>query len=147
MAKVSRTTTVRVRRELVWAYLSDFGHIAEWVRSIDHSCLLTDQSSGVGVVRRVQQGPRVVTETIVEWSEPERLSYQIEGFPSLFRQVFNIWDLVDEMDLTRVTLTAEVVPVGLPVAALAWLAAWRIGGMNTRILDGLKSELERKDLG
>ena len=141
MAEVTRSLTIAAPREAVWAVLADFDRIVDWAHDVDHSCLLTDQASGVGAVRRVQQGANTVTETVVDWDEPVRLAYRIDGLPPLFRRVTNRWDLADDGDGTRASLTVEVVPVRLPSTVVARLAARMVGRVNARMLSDLQTQV------
>ena len=142
MAEVTRSLTIAAPRKTVWAVLADFDRIVDWAHDVDHSCLLTDRASGVGAARRVQQGANTVTETVVDWDEPIRLAYQIDGLPPLFRQVINRWDLADDEDGARVSLTVEVVPVRSPAAVVARLAARMVGRVNARMLSNLQTQVE-----
>ena len=142
MAEVTRSLTIAAPRKTVWAVLADFDRIVDWAHDVDHSCLLTDRASGVGAVRRIQQGANTVTETVVDWDEPIRLAYQIDGLPPLFRQVINRWDLADDEDGARVSLTVEVVPVRSPAAVVARLAARMVGRVNARMLSNLQTQVE-----
>ena len=142
MAEVTRSLTVVAPRKAVWTVLADFDRIVDWAHDVDHSCLLTDRTSGVGVVRRIQQGANTVTETVVDWDEPIRLAYQIDGLPPLFRRVINRWDLADDEDGTQASLTVEVVPVRSPAAVVARLAARMVGRVNARRLSNLQTQVE-----
>ena len=143
MAEVTRLLTIAAPREAVWAVLADFDRIVDWAHDVDHSCLLTDRASGVGAVRRIQQGANTVTETVVDWDEPTRLAYRIDGLPPLFRRVVNRWDLAEDEDGTQACLTVEVVPVRPPATVVAWLAARMVGGVIARMLDNLLAEVVR----
>ena len=142
MAEVTRSLTIAAPRKAVWAVLADFDRIVDWAHDVDHSCLLTDRASGVGAVRRVQQGANTVTETVVDWDEPIRLAYRIDGLPPLFRQVINRWDLAEDEDGTQASLTVEVVPVRPPATVVAWLAARVVGRVNARMLSNLQAQVE-----
>ena len=142
MAEVTRSLTIAAPRKAVWAVLADFDRIVDWAYDVDHSCLLTDQSSGVGAVRRVQRGANAVTETVVDWDEAIRLAYRIDGLPPLFRQVINRWELAEDEDGARVSLTVEVVPVRSPAAVVARLAARMVGRVNARMLSNLQAQVE-----
>ena len=142
MAEVTRSVTIAAPRKAVWAVLADFDRIVDWAHDVDHSCLLTDRASGVGAVRRVQQGANTVTETVVDWDEPIRLAYRIDGLPPLFRQVINRWDLAEDEDGAWVSLTVEVVPIRPPATVVAWLAARVAGRLNSRFLSSLQIQVE-----
>ena len=142
MTEVTRSLTIAAPRKTVWAVLADFDRIVDWAYDVDHSCLLTDRASGVGAVRRIQQGATTVTETVIDWDEPIRLAYRIDGLPPLFRRVINRWDLAEGENGTRASLTVEVVPVRLPATVGARLAAWMVGRVNARMLSDLQAQVE-----
>ena len=139
---MTRSLTIAAPQKAVWAVLADFDRIVDWAHDVDHSCLLTDRASGVGAVRRIQQGANAVTETVVDWDEPIRLAYRIDGLPPLFRWVINRWDLADDEDGTRVSLTVEVVPVRPLVTVAARLATRVVGRVNARMLYNLQAQVE-----
>ena len=64
MSSVERSTTIDASPDDVWAILADFGEIGLWAPNFDHSCLLSEQTSGVGTVRRVQVGRTTLVETV-----------------------------------------------------------------------------------
>ena len=142
MAEVTRSLTIAATRNAVWTALADFDRIVDWAHDVDHSCLLTDRASGVGAVRRIQQGANTVTETVIDWDEPIRLAYRIDGLPPLFRRVINRWDLAEGENGTRASLTVEVVPARPPATVVARLAARMIGRVNTRMLSNLQAQVE-----
>ena len=142
MAEVTRSLTIAAPRNAVWTALADFDRIVDWAHDVDHSCLLTDRASGVGAVRRVQQGANSFTETVIDWDEPIRLAYRIDGLPPLFRRVINRWDLAEGENGTRASLTVEVVPARPPATVVARLAARMIGRVNTRMLSNLQAQVE-----
>ena len=139
---MTRSLTIAAPRKTVWAVLADFDRIVDWAHDVDHSCLLTDRASGVGAVRRVQQGANSFTETVIDWDEPIRLAYRIDGLPPLFRRVINRWDLAEGENGTRASLTVEVVPARPPATVVARLAARMIGRVNTRMLSNLQAQVE-----
>ena len=47
----------------VWAALADFGSLSVWADFVDHSSLLTEQTEGIGMTRRIQMGRATVVET------------------------------------------------------------------------------------
>lgn len=142
MAERTQSLTITASREAVWAVLADFDRIVDWAHNVEHSCLLTDQDSGVGTVRRVQQGANALTETVIDWDEPTCLAYKIGGLPPIFRRVINRWALIEEKGDTRVCLTVEVVPVQPPAAVVARVVARVVGRVNARMLDNLRAEVE-----
>ena len=93
-------------------------------------------------MRRIQQGANTVTETVVDWDEPIRLAYRIDGLPRLLRRVINRGDLAEDEDGTRASLTVEVVPVRPPATVVAQLAARMVGRVNARMLSNLQAQVE-----
>ena len=144
MVEITKSVTLDARREAVWATLTAFDRIAEWAEDVDHSSLLTDQASGVGTTRRIQQGPNAIIETIVNWQEPTCLAYRVDGLPPIFRQVINQWDLTEEGERTQANLTVQVTAARPPAAIAAQIVARVIGRVNARILNGLQAEMGRR---
>ena len=62
--------------------------------------------------------------------------------PRLLRRVVNRWDLAEDEDGTRASLTVEVVPVRPPATVVARLAAWMVGRVNARMLSNLQAQVE-----
>jgi hypothetical protein len=113
MTSVSRTGAIAASPDVVWAALADFGAIVVWAPNVDHSCLLTDQESGVGTARRIQAGRTTLVETVTEWtpptsSDPGTLTYSLAGLPRVIRWVTNSWRLTLDHGGTTVTLTSTV---------------------------------------
>ena len=144
MVEITKSVTLNARRETVWATLAAFDRIAEWAEDVDHSSLLTDQISGVGTTRRIQQGANAITETIVKWQEPTCLAYRVDGLPPIFRQVINQWDLIEKGKRTQANLTVQVTAARPPAAIAAQIVARAIGRVNARILNGLQAEMEQR---
>lgn len=115
MTRVERTATVDAAPDAVWHVLADFGAISSWVPMIQHSCLLSDRTEGVGTVRRVQVGRRTVVERVVTWEPPERLEYDLEGLPPFVGAGRNSWRLEAVDGGTHVTLTTTLEPGPNPV--------------------------------
>ena len=144
MVEITKSVTLNARRETVWATLAAFDRIAEWAEDVDHSSLLTEQATGVGTTRRIQQGANAITETIVNWQEPTCLAYRVDGLPPIFRQVINQWDLTEEGERTQANLTVQVTAARPPAAIAAQIVARAIGRVNARILTGLQAEMEQR---
>lgn len=113
MTGISRTGSIPAPPEVVWNVLADFGAIVVWAPNVDHSCLLTEQQSGLGAARRIQTGRTTLVETVTEWApptddEPGVLSYRLDGLPKVVRSVTNSWRLTPGDDGTAVTLTSTV---------------------------------------
>ncbi len=113
MISVERTGTIAATPEEVWAVLSDFAAISTWAPNVDHSCLLTEQATGVGTARRIQAGRTTLVETVTEWTPPTDdttavLSYALTGLPKVVRSVTNTWNLMQDRAGTAVTLTSTI---------------------------------------
>lgn len=112
MATVVKSTSVLASPDEVWAVLSDFAAISEWASNVDHSCLLSDQTEGVGTVRRIQTGRTTVVETVTRWEPGVALSYALTGLPTVIRSLTNTWTLEPLSDAittsTTVALTTEI---------------------------------------
>lgn len=108
MTAIVRTTDVSAPHDVVWDVLADFGRLASWAHTVDHSCLITEQPDGPGAARRVQVGRAVLIERIVTWDPDTALGYQIEGLPGIVRSATNTWALAPTAAGTTVTLTTEV---------------------------------------
>ena len=143
MAKKSLSIIISTSKEKIWKILSDFDQIYLWAENVDHSCFLSEQTTGVGTTRRVQQGPNVVLETVTSWEEPIRLSYQIEGLPKVFKKVTNSWKLFDEGLKTRVELTVHIVPIRPPAEIAAQILGKIFSRLNKKMLTGLKNQVEQ----
>ena len=113
MTNVERSGTIGVTPSEVWAVLSDFAAISTWAPNVDHSCLLTEQETGIGTARRIQTGRTTLIETVVTWSAPTTdspgaLSYSLAGLPKVVRSVTNTWSLMNDRAGTAVTLTSTI---------------------------------------
>ncbi len=147
VAGVSDTTaTLRVPAPAaeVWAVLADFGEIARWAAIVDHSCLLSAQREGVGMVRRIQSGRRTLVERVVEWVDGERLSYVVEGLPSAIRSLRNTWQLDDGDGSTQITLTSSVdVGPRPPQQLAATVLSRQLSKVSNQMLHGLDDHLRK----
>ena len=108
MSSVERSKTIAASPEATWAVLTDFGELARWVPMIQHSCLLSEQTDGVGTVRRVQIARQTLVERVVTWDAPNELAYSIEGLPPIVGTARNTWRLRDTAGGCAVTLTTEI---------------------------------------
>ena len=147
MARVERTTRVATPASEVWAVLADFAAISTWAPNVEHSCLLTAQTAGVGAVRRVQTGRAALRETVTVW-EPEReLSYSIAGLPSIIKSVTNTWQLSPAGDGTddgtELSLVSEIAVGPRPPHRVAGHIVGRmLGSASDVMLEGLTQHLE-----
>lgn len=108
MTAVERSTTLAATPDEVWAVLADFGALASWVPMIQHSCLLSEQTEGIGTVRRVQLARQTLVERVTTWRPGDELAYAIEGLPPMVGRARNTWRIVPGPTGCRVTLTTEI---------------------------------------
>ena len=143
MAEVAEQTTINAVPADVWRVLADFGDISRWASNVDHSCLMTEQADGAGVVRRIQTGRNTVLERVVEWEPEQRLAYEIEGLPPAIRSVTNAWQLTPNGDYTVVTLTSTIKTGPKPPQKAAAKVVGRVlGKASVQMLAGLKTRVE-----
>ena len=72
MATVMKSATIPASIDAVWAVLADFAAISQWAPNVDHSCLMSDQTEGVGMVRRIQTGRTTIVETVAGPRPPQQ---------------------------------------------------------------------------
>ncbi len=118
MTAIERSTTVSATPDDVWAMLADFGAISAWVPSIQHSCLLSGQTAGVGTVRRVQIARQTLVERVTTWEPPRRLAYDIDGLPPIVGTARNTWRIAPASSGSDVVLVTEIDTGPHPVKAL-----------------------------
>jgi carbon monoxide dehydrogenase subunit G len=142
MTEIERTVEVPRPPESVWAVLADFAGISAWAPTVDHSCLLSGQDAGVGMVRRIQTGRTTVVETVTAWEPGARLAYAITGLPPVIRSVTNTWRLEPTNGGTRVRLTTAVDAGSRPPQQLVAKAiARRLARVSDEMLAGLTTHL------
>ncbi len=145
MSTIERRATIDAPVERVWSVLSDFGAISSWAPNVDHSCLLSDQTEGVGAVRRIQSERRTVVETIETWDPGAMLSYQITGLPPIIRSVTTTWRLEPAGESTNVVLVTEVDAGSRPPQQLiARVVGRRLATASEQMLDGLGRQTEQR---
>lgn len=143
MATVERSAVIGASTEEVWAVLSDFATISTWAPNVDHSCLMSDQTDGVGATRRIQTDRSTVLETVETWEPGHRLSYRITGLPSVIKSVTNTWCLSPAGDATEVRLTTEIDTGSRPPQQLiAKVIGKRLGAASDLMLEGLARSFE-----
>lgn len=142
MTTVERSVSVDAAPEAVWQVLAAYDRIAEWAPDVAHSCLLSDQTVGVGTVRRVQVGRNALRETVVRWDPGTALGYTIEGLPSLVRSAANTWTLEAGGGRTAITITSAIDSGPRPPGRLVGRAVARaMAGASERMLAGLTDHL------
>ena len=142
MRCISRTRVVGHDPLRVWEQLADFAGISSWAGEIAHSAALTSPDCGPGAARRVQIGRAALRERIVVWEPPERLSYTVEGLPSVAGRVTSTWTLAAEGGGTRVTLTCQT---SARPPLLARAVAHRLARSAECLLDDLSQHCSRQE--
>jgi len=146
MSTVERTTSVTAPPADVWEVLSDLAAISSWAPNVDHSCLLTEQESGVGAVRRVQTGRTTVVETVTTWTPDQLLSYAITGLPPVIRSLTNTWQLEPDGGGTTVSLTSQIdAGPRPPQKAIAKAVGRKLGSASDQMLAGLADRLKTQE--
>ncbi|MGA9277703.1 SRPBCC family protein [Ilumatobacter sp.] len=138
MVTIERTAVVPASPGDVWAVLAEFGDISRWATNVDHSCLLSEQTEGIGTTRRIQTSRATVVETVEAWEPASSVAYRITGLPRVVRSVTNTWRLVDDGAQTTVSLTTEVDAGPRPPQQLiAKAVGKRLASASDQMLDGL----------
>ena len=138
MATIVRTRAIPAPPDAVWATLADFAAISAWAPNVDHSCLLSEQTEGVGTVRRIQTGRTTVVETVETYEPGRTLGYRITGLPPVVRTVTNTWVLAPAAGGTTATLTTEIDTGPRPPQKVAARVVGRVmGKASDQMLDGL----------
>lgn len=127
---------------VVWATLAEFAAISSWADNVDHSCLLSAQTEGVGMVRRIQSGRTTLLERVVIWEPGVNLSYVLEGLPAIVRSDSNTWTLDATASGSMVTLTSRADAGPRPPQQLIAKAVGRkLAQASDQMLSGLKAKL------
>lgn len=144
MTNVERTGLIGAPIDEVWNVLSDFAAISAWAPDVDHSCLMTEQTEGVGTVRRIQTGRSTIVETIENWEPGVTLSYRITGLPPVIRSVTNTWRLGASGDSTMVLLTSAVdTGPKPPQQVIAKAVGRRLAAASESMIAGLTEHVEQ----
>jgi len=145
MATIERTALIDAPADDVWAVLADFDSISEWADFVDHSCLMSEQTEGAGMARRIQMGRIAIIETITDWEPGAMFSYAITGLPPVVGSVINSWRLGASGDSTMVSLTTEIDAGARPPRRLvAGVVGRRLGRSSDAMLAGLSTHLASK---
>lgn len=148
MIHIERSSEIAATPSEIWEVLADFGALASWVPMIQHTCPLSDQTEGVGTVRRVQVQRQTLVETVTVWSPPDTLTYTIEGLPPIAGVPVTTWHLVADGPSTRVTVSTDLDTgrnpirrlVGRKVLDRLGLAAeFMLAGLAARVAPGASS--------
>jgi uncharacterized protein YndB with AHSA1/START domain len=142
MATITKRRLIPAPPEAVWEVLSDFAAISAWAPNVDHSCLLSEQAEGVGMMRRIQTGRTTVVETVEVFEPGRRLGYRLSGLPPVIRSVTNTWTLEPSGERTAATLTSEIdAGPRPPHKAIARAVGRTLGSASDQMLDGLAAHL------
>ena len=139
------TRRIAADPDSVWTVLADFGGISAWAPNVDHSCLLTEQASGIGAVRRIQSGRTTVLERVTHWEPGVSLAYSIEGLPPVVRAVSNRWSIAPDGAGSQVSLATLIEPGPRPPHKLITrVVARRLAQVSDEMLAGLGRVLEQE---
>jgi len=145
MATVTRTAVLPATPEEVWAVLADFESISSWAEFVDHSSLLTEQTEGVGMTRRIQTGRTTVVETVTAWEPGVTLSYEITGLPPVIRSVTNTWRLGASGEGTMAWIETRIrTGPRPPQKAIAKAVSKRLANSSVEMLEGLNAHFLEK---
>lgn len=144
MTTVRRHRTIDASPDDVWSALAEFHGISRWAANVDHSCAMSEQTSGVGTVRRVQTGGTTLIETAETWQPGASLSYTIAGLPRMIRTAVTTWTLEAHDDRTDVSVHTDVDAGPRPPQRLvAALVGRRFAAAADEMLDGLAAHVDR----
>ncbi len=118
MIQTERSRDIEATPDRLWEVLADFGALASWVPMIQHTCPLSEQTEGVGTVRRVQVQRQTLVETVTIWTPPTTLAYTIEGLPAIAGVPVTTWRLTPQGASTAVTVSTELDTGRNPVRVL-----------------------------
>ena len=149
MTAIERTATVEAAPDDVWAVLADFGAMSGWVPMIQHSCLLSEQSEGIGTVRRVQIARQTLVERATAWDPPRELAYDIEGLPPIVGTAHTTWRVAPAEGGSDIVLTTRIDTGRNPIRFLvAWKVLERMATASELMLAGLRAatgSIEQED--
>jgi hypothetical protein len=144
MNTVTRTATIAAPAAAIWSTLADFSGISGWAGNVDHSCLTSEQTQGVGMTRRVQTGPLTLLETVETWEPEVRLGYRLDGLPAVIKSVTNTWELKSDGDYTVVSLTSRInAGPRPPQKAIARVVGQRLAKASVEMLNGLTNHVTK----
>ena len=144
MMTVERTGLIAAPLDVVWAVLADFAAISGWAPNVDHSCLMSEQTEGVGMVRRIQTDRSTILETVEHWEPGVTVSYRITGLPPVIKSVTNTWRIGASGDSTMVRLTTDIdTGPKPPQQVIAKAVGRRLAAASEQMITGLTEHLEQ----
>jgi uncharacterized protein YndB with AHSA1/START domain len=139
----SKSVVIPAPADVVWAALADFNAISRWAPNVDHSTAASDESGGVGAVRRVQAGRITLLERVVEWLPPVELAYQLIGLPPPAGTVITRWSLAEKDGTTQTTITTSIAPLpGPPGRVVSQVLRRQLASAADAMLTGLTAHVE-----
>lgn len=144
MTVVERTGLIGAPIDAVWDVLSDFAAISAWAPNVDHSCLMSTQTEGVGMARRIQTDRSTIVETVEHWEPGATLSYRITGLPPVIKSVTNTWRIGASGDSTMVRLTTDIdTGPKPPQQVIARVVGRRLAAASEQMIAGLTEHVEQ----
>jgi carbon monoxide dehydrogenase subunit G len=148
MTTVERTGLIGAPIDAVWDVLSDFAAISAWAPNVDHSCLMTEQTDGIGTVRRIQTNRTTIVETTESWEPGVGMSYRITGLPPVIKSATNTWRLGASGDSTMVLLTTDIdTGPKPPQQVIAKAVGRRLAAASEQMIAGLTAFVETNARG
>ena len=146
MISVERTGLIAAPIDAVWAVLADFASISSWAPNVDHSCLMSEQTEGVGTVRRIQ------TDRYDDGRDGRELGAGSDaGVPDHrtatgHQVVTNTWRLGASGDSTMVRLTTDIdAGPRPPQQIIAKVVGRRLAAASEQMIAGLTDHVVRGD--
>ena len=144
MPATTRKIDIECSLDEVWEVLGSFESISDWADNVSHSCLLSEQSEGLGTCRRIQTGNSSVTEHVTRWEHARFLAYEIRGLPPIFKRVLNTWSLEPSEAGVQLSLTIDILPIRQPATPIAGLACLIFRRINSQMLKDIKNFVENE---
>ena len=142
MPATTRKINIECSLDEAWEVLGSFESISDWANNVSHSCLLSEQSEGLGTCRRIQTGNSSVTEHVTRWEYARVLAYEIRGLPPIFKHVSNTWSLEPSETGVQLSLTIDILPIRQPATPIAGLACLIFRRINSQMLKDIKNFVE-----
>lgn len=122
MSAFTINITINAPAKDVWAVLSDFGGIHNYMSGIVDVRLLTSEGQDVGAVRHCdlegKPGKNFMVERVTTWEPGKRLAFAIDRSNAPMAAATVTWDLVDQGAQTELRVNFEYEPKYGP---MGWL--------------------------